>query len=170
MLNKRKKTVKFRGHHTHGYGSKKKHRGSGHQGGVGNAGSGKKADQKKPSIWKDVKYFGRHGFVSKTGTHIKALNIFYVEEHFDALILSGKIKKDGDSYSLDLSDLKANKLLGSGAVTKKYSIKCDYATVSAIEKVRAAGGTVTVKPVVDKKIAEDVSKEDAPKEKPEKKK
>lgn len=145
MLNRRKKTVKFRGHHTHGYGSKKKHRGSGHQGGVGNAGTGKKADQKKPSIWKDEKYFGRHGFDSKTGKHIKALNIFYVEEHFDSLLAAGKIKKEGDAYSINLHDLKANKLLGSGEATRKYSIKCDFATASAVGKVTAAGGTVEVK-------------------------
>lgn len=158
MLNRRKKTVKFRGHHTHGYGSKKKHRGSGHQGGVGMAGTGKRADQKKPSVWKDGKYFGRHGFDSKNATKVKALNIFYIEEHFDSLLSSGKIKKEGDAFVLALKDLKANKLLGSGEATRKYSIKCDYATASAIEKVQGAGGTVTVKPVVEKKVAEETPK------------
>lgn len=158
MLNRRKKTVKFRGHHTHGYGSKKKHRGSGHQGGVGMAGTGKKGDQKKPSIWKDEKYFGRHGFISKSRTHTKGLNIFYIEQHFDSLLLSGKIKKEGDSYSLNLKDLKANKLLGSGEATKKYVIKCDYATASALEKIQSAGGTVTVKPMIEKKVVEGAPK------------
>ena len=50
MQNKVKKVRKFRGSHTHGYGSKKKHRGAGSRGGRGMAGSGKRADQKKPSI------------------------------------------------------------------------------------------------------------------------
>lgn len=145
MLNRRKKTVKFRGHHTHGYGSKKKHRGSGHQGGVGNAGTGKKADQKKPSIWKDKKYFGKHGFDSKNANKINALNIFYIEEHFDSLLAAGKIKKTSDAYSIDLNDLKANKLLGSGEATRKYIIKCDYATASAVEKITSVGGTVEIK-------------------------
>ncbi len=158
MLNRRKKTVKFRGHHTHGYGSKKKHRGSGHQGGVGMAGSGKKADQKKPSIWKDKKYFGRHGFDSKNSAKIKALNIFYIEEHFDSLLKAGKIKKEGDSFAIELKDLKANKLLGGGDATRNYTIKCDYATASAIEKVQNAGGTVTVKPVAEKPVVEESSK------------
>jgi len=153
MLNRRKKTVKFRGHHTHGYGSKKKHRGSGHQGGVGNAGTGKKADQKKPSIWKDKKYFGRHGFVSKTGERSKGLNIFYIEEHFEKLLREGKIKKEGDLYYLNLHDLKANKLLGSGDATRKYSITCDYATASAIEKINATGGVVKIKSVAEKTTA-----------------
>jgi len=149
MLNKRKKTVKFRGHHTHGYGSKKKHRGSGHQGGVGMAGSGKKADQKKPSIWKDKKYFGRHGFTVKS-IKINPLNIFYIEEHFDSLLKDEKIKKTGDAYVINLKDMKANKLLGSGEATRKYQIKSDFASASAVEKIKAAGGTVEVKPVVEK--------------------
>jgi large subunit ribosomal protein L15 len=157
MLNRRKKTVKFRGHHTHGYGSKKKHRGSGHQGGVGMAGSGKKADQKKPSIWKDKKYFGRNGLVSRAAK-INTLNIFYIEEHFDNLLKAEKIKKEGDAYTINFKDLKVHKLLGSGEATRKYIIKADFASASAIEKINAAGGTVTVKPIVEKKIAEEKPK------------
>lgn len=149
MLNRRKKTVKFRGHHTHGYGSKKKHRGSGHQGGVGMAGTGKRADQKKPSIWKDTKYFGRHGFVSRIKAS-KGLNIFYIEEHFETLLKDGKIKKEGDAYTVDLKLLKVHKLLGSGEPTRKYNVKAVLASASAVEKIKSAGGTVTVRPVVEK--------------------
>ena len=143
-LNRRKKSIKFRGHHTHGYGSKKKHRGSGHQGGVGMAGTGKKADQKKPSIWKDKKYFGRHGFVSRYKT-IRSLNIFYIEEHFDDLVKSGKIQKAGDSYVLNLKDFNAAKLLGSGSVTRKYKISADFASETAVSKVQEKGGTVELR-------------------------
>lgn len=141
MLNRRKKSIKFRGHHTHGYGSKKKHRGSGHQGGVGMAGTGKKADQKKPSIWKDKKYFGRHGFTSRNKSH-KTINIFYIEEHFDTLFKQGKIKKEGDSFLINLKDIKVDKLLGSGNPTRKYIIKCVSATDSAVEKINSKGGSV----------------------------
>ena len=52
-VNRRKKVVKQRGSHTHGWGSKKKHRGAGNRGGRGMAGSGKRADQRKPSILKE---------------------------------------------------------------------------------------------------------------------
>lgn len=149
-LNRRKKAIKFRGAHTHGYGSKKKHRGSGHQGGVGMAGTGKRADQKKTKIWKDVNYFGRHGFVSKGNAKIKAINLFYIETHLDLLVKNGVAKKEGDAYTINLKDLKCNKLLGSGTVTKKYHIKADYATASAIAKVEEAKGTVTVKVKVEK--------------------
>ena len=144
-LNRRKKSIKFRGDHTHGYGSKKKHRGSGHQGGVGMAGTGKKADQKKTKIWKDVKYFGRHGFDSKTRVDIKVINLFYLETHLDSLVKKGIAKKEGDSYAINIKDLKCNKLLGSGVVTKKYIITTDYASVAAVNKIQKAGGNIAVK-------------------------
>jgi len=144
-LNKRKKSISMRGERSHGYGSHKKHRGSGHQGGVGMAGTGKKADQKKTQIWKDTKYFGRHGFRSKNVVKISPLNLFYIETHLDALVKKGTVKKDGDSYKINLKDFKCNKLLGSGKITKKYVITTDYATASSIEKVKTAGGNVIVK-------------------------
>jgi large subunit ribosomal protein L15 len=149
-LNKKKKSIRFRGARSHGYGSHKKHRGSGHQGGHGMAGTGKRADSKKTKIWKDVNYFGRHGFNSKNAAKIKAINIFYIETHLDLLVKNGVAKKEGDAYNINLKDLKCNKLLGSGTVTKKYNIKADYATASAIEKVKEAKGTVTVKIKVEK--------------------
>lgn len=145
MLNRRKKTIRFRGMRSHGYGSHKKHRGSGHQGGVGMAGTGKKADQKKPSIWKNKKYFGRWGFVSKSNKNIKSLNLFYIEEHFEKLLKDGTIKKEGDAFALNLTDLGVNKLLGSGKVSRKYKIVCDYASKAAVEKISGAKGTVEVK-------------------------
>jgi large subunit ribosomal protein L15 len=149
-LNKRKKAIKLRGHHTHGYGSKKKHRGSGHQGGVGMAGTGKKADQKKTMIWKDTKYFGRHGFDSKNTVKIKYTNLFYIETHLDLLIKEGKARKEGNVYHINLKDLGCNKLLGSGIVTKVYNITTDFATKSAIEKVQTAKGTIKVNFVAEK--------------------
>ncbi|MFA5797868.1 MAG: uL15 family ribosomal protein [Candidatus Woesearchaeota archaeon] len=153
MLNRRKKAIKFRGHHTHGYGSKKKHRGSGHQGGVGMAGSGKKADQKKPSIWKDTKYFGRHGFVSKNVTEQKTLNIFYLEEHFDNLVKGELIRKEGDVYTVTLKDFKCNKLLASGTPIHAYKITAPYASAAAIRKIQEAGGSVEgILPKKEKKV------------------
>ena len=64
-INKRKKNSRQRGSWTHGWGSKKKHRGAGHRGGKGNAGTGKKGDAKKPKIWKNKKYFGKYGLLQE---------------------------------------------------------------------------------------------------------
>jgi large subunit ribosomal protein L15 len=146
-LNRRKKAIKSRGARSHGYGSHKKHRGSGHQGGVGMAGTGKRADSKKTKIWKDVRYFGRYGFNSKNAAKIKAINLFYIETHIDLLVKNGVAKKEGDTYNINLKDLKCNKLLGGGTVTKKYHVIADFATASAIDKVKEAKGQVTLKKI-----------------------
>ena len=143
-VNRRKKSDRHRGHKTHGWGAKKKHRGKGHQGGAGMAGTGKRADQKKPSIWKDKDYFGKHGFISKTPkVKIKAVNVMYIEQHISKFISEKLISKDGTSYSVDLEKLGFNKLLGDGRVSMKFRIKAPYASKSAVEKVKEAGGEVT---------------------------
>ncbi len=142
-VNKRKKNERQRGHKTHGWGAKKKHRGKGHQGGAGMAGSGKRADSKKPSIWKDVHYFGKHGFVSKTPkAKINPVNIGYIGQHIDNLVLKKLVSKENGVYVVDLEKIGYNKLLGDGRVSAKLRIKAQYASKSAIEKVKAAGGEV----------------------------
>ena len=142
-VNKRKKNDRQRGHKTHGWGAKKKHRGKGHQGGAGNAGSGKRADSKKPSYWTDPLYFGKHGFISKTPkVKIKALNASYLELHLNQLVNSNIAKKEGAVYSVELEKLGYNKLLGDGRVSMKFKITVPYASKSAVEKVKEAGGEI----------------------------
>ena len=139
-VNKRKKSDRHRGHTTHGWGSMKKHRGKGHQGGAGMAGTGKRADSKKPSIWKE-RYFGKYGFVSKTPkVKINAVNISYIEQHIDKFVSKDLIKKEDSFYIVELEKLGFNKLLGDGRVSIKFKIKTPYASKSAIEKVKEAGG------------------------------
>ena len=143
-VNRRKKNVRQRGHKTHGWGAKKKHRGKGHQGGAGMAGTGKRADSKKPSIWKDKDYFGKHGFVSKTPKiKINPVNVSYIEEHINKFISANIIKKENGVYYVELEKLGYNKLLGDGKVMDKFKIKTPYASKSAVEKIKEAGGEVT---------------------------
>ena len=141
--NKRKKNDRMRGSKTHGWGAKKKHRGKGHQGGAGNAGSGKRADSKKPSYWKDLDYFGKHGFISKTPkTKINAINIGNIEQHVNKYISSNVIRKENNVYVVELEKMGFNKLLGDGQVSMKFRIIVPYASKSAINKVKEAGGEV----------------------------
>lgn len=139
---KRKKNSRQRGSHTHGWGSKKKHRGAGNRGGRGMAGSGKRADTIKPSLWKE-RYFGKSGFNKKGIIKIiKPINVVYLEENFDRLLKNKMILKEGDIYVVDISKLGYNKILGSGKVTKKFKIKTEYASKNTIEKIKKAGGEV----------------------------
>ena len=144
-VNKRKKNDRQRGSMTHGWGAKKKHRGQGNRGGRGMAGTGKRADSKKPSIWKDKDYFGKHGFVSKTPkVKINPVNINDIEQHINKFLSNNLIKKENDFYIVDIEKLGYNKLLGDGRISAKLKVKAPYASQKAIEKVKEAGGEVSV--------------------------
>jgi large subunit ribosomal protein L15 len=146
MRYKQKKNVRQRGSKTHGCGSMKKRRGAGNRGGRGAAGSGKRGDGKKPSIWKNKKYFGKHGFTSHVQRGIaKPVNMHYIEARAENLIKRGLMRQEGGFFALDLHDLGYHKLLSKGAVTRKYRIMCDIATEKAVEKVKSLGGEVLVK-------------------------
>ena len=125
---KRKKNTRHRGSHTASRGFKKKARGSGHRGGVGNAGSGKRADQKKNLIKNP---FGKNKTLRKKVVEkLKSINLRQVQENFDTkkeIILNGY------------------KILSVGEVNTKLQIKADAASKSAIDKVKKAGGDITVK-------------------------
>ena len=147
MINKRKKVVKYRGSKTHGGGSKKKRRGAGNRGGKGMAGSGKRADQKKPTILKlyGPSYFGRFGFKrpQKIIKNLKTINI-------------GDLNKF-ESDNLNLKEIGFDKLLGKGNIKRKITIKVDYASKNAIEKIKKSGGNVTLN-VNDKKTVVEPSR------------
>ncbi|MBU2637559.1 MAG: 50S ribosomal protein L15 [Nanoarchaeota archaeon] len=151
-VNKQKKCVRYRGSKTHGCGSMKKRRGAGNRGGKGMAGTGKRAQSKKPSIINMFgnTYLGKHGFKRPTTVRYKSVNIAFLEEKFDSLLAKGKIKSLNGMYSIDLASVGAGKLLGTGVPTRKYRIKADSVSSSAAEKIKAAGGEI---------VGEKVSKE-----------
>jgi len=138
VVHRRKKSVRYRGSKTHGCGSMKKRRGKGNRGGKGNAGSGKRADGKKPSFWNDVDYFGKHGFKFHGAKRI--INAINIRTLYESFINKGLVKAD----DIDLDKIGYNKLLGSGKVLGKLKIKSEYASASAVEKIKAAGGEITL--------------------------
>ena len=143
-VNKRKKDVKQRGSHTHGWGSKKKHRGSGNRGGKGMAGTGKRSDAIKPSIWQ-TEYFGKHGFVRKGIRRSPVpINIEFIDKNIEKFVAQGIAKQDKGAYAINLADLGFGKLLGKGKATKRLVVTAGYASASAVESVKAAGGQVVV--------------------------
>ena len=142
-VNRRKKNSRQRGSWTHGWGAKKKHRGSGNRGGSGMSGTGKRADSKKPSIWK-TPYFGKKGFIKKNQEKITAQNIEFIERNLKTLVENGIIAKEKDFYVVDSKKLKFNKLLGKGRAKEKFKIIVDYASKKAIEAIKASGGEVVL--------------------------
>ncbi|MBT4540332.1 hypothetical protein HOC35_02360 [Candidatus Woesearchaeota archaeon] len=149
MLRKRKKNTRFRAKTTHGYGSMKKNRGKGHKGGSGMAGTGKRADTKKPSVW-GKKYFGNGGFVAHNSRPVVAVNISHIEDKYLNLVEKSIITEENNVSVVDFSKLGVDKLLGTGNPTRKYKILVNIASKKAIEKIEKAGGEVVIK-VVEKK-------------------
>jgi large subunit ribosomal protein L15 len=149
---RRKKSVRFRGSKTHGYGSMKKHRGGGHRGGRGNAGTGKRADSKKPSFWKIYKS-GKDP--SKTGFTMPRLvipvtmNVNHLSSIADRLVLERKAVVTQGAIVINLRELGIDKLLGSGKVARKLKVTVPRASPGAKEKIEAAGGTLDAE-IVDK--------------------
>lgn len=137
-IRKTKKVRRYRGHRTHGGGAAKKRRGAGSRGGRGMAGSGKRADQKKPTIIKlyGTKYFGKKGFVNKNPRKVKAVNISYIEKNLS------NFEKKGDSYIVNLKEFGINKLLGMGKAEDKLIVTVELASKSAVEKIKKIGGYV----------------------------
>jgi large subunit ribosomal protein L15 len=153
-VHKRKKASRIRGARTCGWGFRQKHKGHGNKGGVGMAGTGKKADHKKQKALDMAnangvkKYFGRSGFTSIGTARNKTLklNLNDIKEKF------GKEKK---------IDLSKYKILGTGEGFKS-EITAESASASAIEKMKKAGGKIILlKPVKKEEDNEDENNEES---------
>src|SRR3989344_2988285 len=139
-LKKRRKSSRFRGSHTHGRGFKKKARGSGHRGGKGLAGTGKRGDQRKTLI---LNLYGKNKTLRKKPVmEFKVINIQTILNKLPSFIKTGKAKEIKDLTELNL---KGYKILGEGQTTKKLKITASAASKSAIEKIKKAGGEILIK-------------------------
>lgn len=144
---KKRKTGKYRGKRagTYGWGARKKHKKSGHRGGKGMAGTGKRADQKKTLVLKlyGNNYFGKQGVTSKKTARDKSdrINLIDIEMNLEGYIKKGVAKKTSGGIEIGL---KSYKILGGGEVKNKLFISAKSASQSAIDKVRKAGGEITL--------------------------
>jgi large subunit ribosomal protein L15 len=163
MRFKKKKSRKLRASTYHGYGrGAAHHKGAGNRGGRGRAGSGKRADAKKPSFWKVP--LGKRGFHSINKMRVKAININEINDNLAVWAEKGFAVKSPAGYQVDLTKTSFNKLLGTGEPAGKLFITADFASKSAVEKIKAAGGEVKVLKVIVKKQKK---KADKPKKKAE---
>jgi len=142
VVNKRKKNSRLRGSWTHGWGEKKKHRGAGSRGGRGMAGTGKRGDAKKPSIWGE-RYFGKFGFIKKNlKEKIIAVNVSDIERKLDSWVKEKLVSVENSVFVIDSAKLGFNKVLGTGSVSKRLKISCPFFSAGAVEKIKAAGGEI----------------------------
>jgi len=136
---KRKKVIKQKGSKTHGYGSKKKHRGAGSRGGRGMAGVTK---HRKFWIMKNRPgHLGKRGFKTLTQRKItpakpKTINLRDIER----LVKT----KGSDSKEIDITKLGYEKVLSTGTLNKKLTIKAHSFSEVAKQKIEKAGGKTLV--------------------------
>ena len=129
----RKKVRRMRGSKTHGWGSKKKHRGGGSRGGRGKSGLMK---HKKSWMLKyDPEHFGRGDFKipSAVKKEIKAINLRDIDR-----LAAGK-------KEIDVTKLGYQKVLATGTLTKPLTIAALSFSKAAKEKIKAAGGQAITK-------------------------
>jgi large subunit ribosomal protein L15 len=145
---KRTKTSRMhgRGQGTHGWGARKKHKKSGHRGGKGMAGTGKRADQKKTLVTKlyGHGYFGKQGITSKGTKRDKRprINLENIELNIESFIKKGIAKKIEKGIEIDLKKYKILDASLNYIIKNKLIIKAKEASASATEKVKKAGGEI----------------------------
>lgn len=158
-LSKRRKSSRFRGSKTHARGFKKKARGSGHQGGVGLSGTGKRGDQKKTMILNlfGNEYFGRDKTLRRghVAPKLAAVNLQFISDHLSALVKAGKAKENKGTYEIDLTGYK---ILAEGELTVKAKIKATSASQSAIDKIKKSGSTIDLEEEAPEMEAESPAK------------
>jgi len=138
---KRAKSSRHRGSHTHGGGFKKKRRGSGHRGGIGMAGTGKRGDQKKTLITKKYghDYFGKD--LSVQDRKRKVLSVSAIVDKLDSFIKKGIAKDNKGIYEVELREYK---IVGNSVPEVKIKIHAKAASKGAVESVRKSGGEIVI--------------------------
>ncbi len=136
MATRLRKTRKFRGSRTHGWGQVGQHRASGHKGGLGI--SGQLKHHFSSMLKDDPDHFGHdsthppHPNVTKKWASVRDLDDLFAKFG----------KKEGEKKVIDLSGNGFDKLLGGGKISNAYTVKIKQSTSSAQEKVKQAGGEV----------------------------
>ena len=132
-----KKSRKKRGTRTHGWGAGKKHRGAGHRGGRGESNIGKRGGARKTRyLAKGVKPYGRRGMSkAQKGPSDNVINLATIYDKLETWVKQGKVKKEKDTYVVNLTKLGYDKLLSGGAVRQKLNITVGKISKKAAEKL-----------------------------------
>ncbi len=139
MPHKLRKTRKYRGSRTHGWGRVGQHRGAGCRG-------HRKVGRHK-HLWSYVTahepdYFGKHGFNSPQSIGLKEnlINISTLDEISEKI----SVEKEKGKLYVDLTNLGFTKLLGTGKLIKKLTVNVPSCSKSAADKIKRAGGEVLI--------------------------
>ncbi len=134
MATRLRKTRKFRGSRTHGWGQVGQHRSTGHKGGHGEAGQLK--HHFSSMLKNDPTHFGHDSMHTlhrpiKKWINVRDLDNLYVKSEKSNIKI------------IDLDKLGYEILLGGGKTTQIYHIKIKKFTKSAEKKIKQSGGMVS---------------------------
>jgi len=137
------KRSKYRGSRTCGGGTHKNRRGAGNRGGRGRAGINAHHFVK---WYKELggPVFGKDGFCNQTATPVTAIDIGALDQIVPSLLAQGIAKQEGDAIVINAADMGIEKVLGSGRVTRKFSISASAFSETAKEKIEKMGGKAVV--------------------------
>ncbi len=136
---KRNKRSRLRRSKSAGHGAKKKWRGSGTRGGVGMAGTGKKAGQKLTLLKFFPNYLGKKGFKR----HVPGIKNFKVINLEEISLKLNKLETKKTTAGVELN-LKGYKVLGKGEISEKLIVNAESFSATAKKKIEAKGGKAQV--------------------------
>ena len=140
-VRREKKSRKYRGYRTHGWGRKGQHRDRGSQG------SRQVGMHKEKWSW-TVKYgqgwYGKHGFVNPTSEEYSVITLRKLEELIDKGVV--KTKEENGKKVVDLTEMGYDKLIGTSGhkleALKGLVIKVKMASKKTVEKIKELGGEI----------------------------
>lgn len=90
----------------------------------------------------DPNHYGKHGFKrpQKTICKFNTINLDFLDEKLDELVLKGVAKKEKGKIVVDVTELGYNKVLGKGRITKPVRVKSPKFSESATRRIEEAGG------------------------------
>ena len=135
------RTKKMRGSRTHGRGAKAG-RGAGLIGGRGMAGLAKTGKMRMLKYFPN--HFGRHGF-KRPQCQVKAnitINVSELQENLEEFVTKGFATKEGDAYSVNLTQAGITKLLGSGNIDVPVKVTVAHSSEKARSKIESSGGSI----------------------------
>jgi large subunit ribosomal protein L15 len=150
----KKKTKKKRGTRVIGYGRVGQHRKTGQRAGRGKTTQWKKSKKSYYLKQKELGFpdpdwkIGKKGFKRPQKVVrrniVNTMNVKDLDLQLDEYLEQDVADKSGKTYSIDLTDLDIQKLLGRGKITKPVNIKVQKASKSAVRKVEEAGGNIEI--------------------------
>lgn len=149
-----KKIRKFRGTRTCGYGRIGQHRKTGQRAGKGKTTQWKKSKKSYYLKQKELGFPDPDWIMGKSGfkrpqdmvrlSKVNAINVKDLDYKIEKYVQENIAKKSTDTYTINLSDINIQKIIGRGLINKKINVSVKKASGKAIEKIEAAGGKVTI--------------------------